>query len=103
MSPDMPALRRAPPAGTRAPCDCADLRGESSGGVVRCRRPLPVALHRCEDRSRIFTAADAAVVPSERSIEVASFEVEVVTQDSAAIAQVGTQGEQIVAVVADLS
>src|SRR5436309_11799236 len=76
-------------------------RRRSLGGHRSDPAPHPVTLPRRENGIGIFGSAEATVVASERTEDVAVLLVEIATQDEAAITKVRAQAEQIVLRVSD--
>ena len=65
--------------------------------------PLPSVAPGTDDGVGVFVAAEAAVETGEGADDVAVFDVEVVAQDGAAVAQVGADIEQVVVGFADVT
>src|SRR5436190_5314836 len=82
-----------------SPRDCE--RSADGNELRRDRCELPVAIDRRHDAGRIFGATEAAVVAAESAIDVALLDVEIVPQDDAAIAEVGSQVEEVVVAATD--
>src|SRR5258708_28398868 len=66
--------------------------GRSCGGPLVLAAPAP----RGEHHARVLGVAEAAVIAAERAEIVAFLHIQIVTQDDAAVAQVGAQVKQIV-------
>jgi hypothetical protein len=80
----------------------AIVRFGSVGCGFRDLRVLEVPVHRRPDGGRVLGSPEAAVVAPKRAIQVAIFAIEIVAQDHGAVAQIGTQVEQILVGCADL-
>ena len=66
------------------------------GQIASCSTPLPSIPPRAQYGIRIFVAAQAAVKSGQRADNIAFFDIVVMAQNSAAVAQIGADVEKVV-------